>query len=71
MRLASQFQQIALFLHDDRFVASLENMADPAMATVEILGIAAIVLAHTLRALGVRPYVLHFAASPRIALLPG
>jgi len=46
--VAGQFQSIVFFLHQDGFVAALQYLPDKVMASVEILGINAIQLAHTL-----------------------
>ena len=47
--VASQFKQIAFFLNQDGLVATLIDVADKMMTSIEILAIQTIQLAHALR----------------------
>ena len=46
---AGQFQQIIFFLYQDGFVTVLQDVPDKPVASIEMLGINAIELAHALR----------------------
>ena len=47
--IAGQFQKVAFFLYQDCFVAALKHVPNKLVSAVEMLGIQAIKLTHTLR----------------------
>lgn len=52
--IARQFQQIGIFLNEDRFVAPLKDMTDPLVGPIEPLLVDAVELAHAFGQIGIR-----------------
>ena len=46
--VAGEFKQVIVFIHQDPFIAALENVTNSSMSMVKILGIDTIELAHSL-----------------------